>query len=141
MRRLKFYNPDQIAPPGSNYSHGAYIEIPGERVIIAGQVGVAPDGRLEDGFEAQSRCAWQNLFAVLEAAGLGKRSLVRVVIYVTRNDVVEQYRTIRDEMMEGHKPPMTYLVVSGLASPDMLVEIEGEAVRAGREERQPGSER
>ncbi len=129
MRWLKFFNPDKIAPPGSNYSHGAYIEIPGERVIVAGQVGVAPDGRLEQGFEAQSRRAWQNLFAVLGDAGLGKRSLVRVVIYVTRNDVVEQYRAVRDEMMEGHKPPMTYLVVSGLASPDMLVEIEGEAVR------------
>ncbi len=68
-----------------------------------------------------------------------------MVVYVTRNDVVEKYRAIRDEVMEGHKPPMSYLVVSGLASPDMLVEIEGEAVREAvreaREQRQPGSER
>jgi enamine deaminase RidA (YjgF/YER057c/UK114 family) len=31
-------------------------------------------------------------------------------------------------MLEGHAPAATYLVVAGLASPEMLVEIEAEAV-------------
>ena len=84
----------------------------------------------EQGFEAQSRRAWSNLFAVLEAAGMKKTDLVKVVVYVTRPDVTATYRAIRDEVMEGHAPPMTYLVIAGLAAPGMLVEIEGEAVRS-----------
>lgn len=138
---MRFFNPKTIAPPGSNYSHGARFEKQGERLVIAGQVGIAPDGRLEAGFEAQCRRAWQNLFEVLTTAGFGKGQLVKVTVYVTRNDVVEQYRAIRDEMLEGKKPPMTYLVVSGLASPEMLVEIEGEAVREWRIQHSVGSER
>lgn len=127
---MKLFNPDDTAKPASKYSHGALFPLEGERLVIAGQVGVAPDGTLEQGFEAQSRRAWSNLFAVLKAAGMSKFHLVRVVVYVTRPDVTAAYRAIRDEVMEGHMPPMTYIVVAGLASPDMLVEIEGEAVRA-----------
>ena len=55
--------------------------------------------------------------------------LVKVTIFVTLAGVTAAYRAIRDEVMEGHAPPMTYLVVAGLAASGMLVEIEGEAVR------------
>jgi len=126
---MKLFNPETTAKPASKYSHGALFPAAAERLLIAGQVGVAPDGRLETGFEAQSRRAWANLFAVVEAAGMKKTDLVKVTVYVTRPDVTAAYRTIRDEVMEGHTPPMTYIVVAGLASPEMLVEIEGEAVR------------
>ncbi len=126
---MKLFNPDGTARPASNYSHGALVPAGGERLVIAGQVGIAPDGALERGFEAQSRRAWSNLFAVLEAAGMNKTDLVKVTVFVTLPDVTAAYRAIRDEVMAGHPPPMTYLVVAGLAAPDMLVEIEGEAVR------------
>jgi 2-iminobutanoate/2-iminopropanoate deaminase len=125
---MKLFNPDGIARPGSNYSHGALLPEAGKRLIIAGQVGIAPDGQLEVGFEAQSRRAWSNLFTVLSEGGLRKTDLVKVTIFVTQPDVTAAYRAIRDEVMEGHMPPMTYLVVAGLAAPGMLVEIEGEAV-------------
>ena len=126
---MKLFNPDTTARPGSNYSHGALVPAGAERLVIAGQVGIAPDGTLEEGFEAQSRRAWSNMFAVLAGVGMGKTDLVKVVVYVTLPDVTAAYRTIRDEVMEGHAPPMTYLVIAGLAAPGMLVEIEGEAVR------------
>ena len=126
---MKLFNPDTTAKPASNYSHGALVAAGGERLVIAGQVGVAPDGILEAGFEAQSRRAWSNLFAVLEGAGMTRADLVKVTVFVTLAGVTAAYRAIRDQVMEGHMPPMTYLVVAGLAAPGMLVEIEGEAVR------------
>ncbi len=126
---MKLFNPDATARSASNYSHGALVAAGGERLVIAGQVGIAPDGTPEQGFEAQSRRAWSNLFAVPEGAGMTKTDLVKVTIFVTLADVTAAYRAIRDEVMEGHAPPMTYLVIAGLALPDMLVEIEGEAVR------------
>lgn len=125
---MKLFNPEATAKPASKYSHGALVPAGGRRLLIAGQVGVRPDGSLEEGFEAQSRRAWSNLFAVIEAAGMKKTDLCRVTVYVTQPGLTVAYRTVRDEVMEGHMPPMTYIVCAGLAAPGMLVEIEGEAV-------------
>lgn len=138
---MRLFNPDTIARPGSNYSHGALVSAEADRLLIAGQVGIAPDGRLEKGFEAQSRRAWSNLFAVLAGAGMRKTDLVKVVVYVTLPEVTTAYRAIRDEVMEGHAPPMTYLEIAGLAAPGMLVEIEGEAVQSEQTRQRKGSER
>jgi len=57
-----------------------------------------------------------------------QRDLVKYTVFVTRPDVTAIYREMRDRMLEGHAPPATYVVVAGLASPELLVEIEGEAV-------------
>lgn len=138
---MRFFNPDGIARPGSKYSQGAIVPTTGKRLIIAGQVGIAPDGTLEQGFEAQSRRAWSNLFAVLAAAGMKKTNLIKITVFVTLPDVTSIYRTIRDEVMEGHMPPMTYIVCAGLAAPGMLVEIEGEAMQLRQEVGGRGTER
>ena len=76
---------------------------------------------------ADERC-WRNLFAILAAAGMTERYLVKYTVFVTRPDVPAIYREMRDRMLEGHAPPATYVVVAGLASSGLLVEIEGEAV-------------
>jgi enamine deaminase RidA (YjgF/YER057c/UK114 family) len=36
---------------------------------------------------------------------------------------------VRDQMLGDHAPASTYLEVAGLARPEFLFEIEGEAVR------------
>ena len=48
-------NANAIAKPGSNYSYGALLDNGRQRLVITGQVGVAPDGWLEQGFEARGR--------------------------------------------------------------------------------------
>ena len=127
---MKLLNPETIAPPASRYSHGVVTPAGARRLVIAGQVGVNPDGTLAEGLEAQMTRCWLNLFAVLEAAGMTKKDLVKYVFYATSADATASYRKIRDSMLEGHAPAATYLVVSGLASPALLVEIEAEAVAA-----------
>ncbi|MDX1575682.1 MAG: RidA family protein [Kiloniellales bacterium] len=125
---MEFLNPETIAPPASDYSHGVVLPAGARRLIVAGQIGLEPDGRLAAGFEAQMERCWLNLFAVLEAAGMTKRDLVKYTVFSTRSDVTALYREMRDRLLEGHAPPATYVVVAGLASPDLLVEIEGEAI-------------
>lgn len=125
---MKLFNPAGTAAPASNYSHGCLIEAGARRLIVAGQVGIAPDGTLEEGFAAQSRRCWSNLLAVLAAEGMTLRNLARVTVYVTEPGRTAEYRAIRDEVLEGHAPAVTYVQVAGLAHPDMLVEIEAEAV-------------
>ena len=95
---------------------------------MSGQIGITPDGVIEDPGEAQMRRCWTNLFAVLAAEGLGKRHLAKVTVFLTRSEDVALYRAVRDEMLDGHPAASTLLIVSGLAAPELTVEIEGEAV-------------
>jgi len=126
---MKLINPEKIAKPASRYAQGVLHQAAGQRLVISGQVGVKPDGSVEQGLEAQIERAWSNLFGVLDAAGFDKRHLVKITIFATVSDAVAASRTIRDRMLDGHVCASTYLQVAGLASPDLLVEIEAEAIK------------
>jgi len=125
---LKVITPVDAAVPASNYAAGIEHALPARRLVVSGQIGVRADGTVEDGMEAQMRRSFLNLFAVLEAAGMAKTNIVKVTVFLTDPTAVGLYRRMRDDMMEGHLSASTLLVVAGLASPDLLVEIEAEAV-------------
>lgn len=125
---MKLLNPDNITSPASNYSQGVVVPANARRLIISGQIGIDPDGSIVEGIDAQMRRCWNNIFAILAEAGMTKKDLARIIVYVTQPGVTATYRRIRDEMLEGHAPAATYLVIKELAHPDLLVEIEGEAV-------------
>jgi enamine deaminase RidA (YjgF/YER057c/UK114 family) len=127
---MRTINPEAIAKPASNYAHGViHTYAGGERLIISGQVGIRPDGTMEEGLEAQTERAFQNVFAVVEAAGFEKTHLARLIVYVTEPGRVAVYRETRDRLLEGHCCANTYIEVPGLAAPGWLVEIEAEAVK------------
>lgn len=126
---MQLINPDDIAKPTSKYAQGVLHRTGGQRLVISGQVGVRPDGTLEQGLEAQSERAWNNLLGVLRAAGFEKHHLVKITIFATQPGAITVSRAVRDRMLDGHLCASTYLQVAGLASPDYLVEIEAEAVK------------
>jgi 2-iminobutanoate/2-iminopropanoate deaminase len=95
---------------------------------MSGQVGVMPDGSVPSGLEAQMEAAWDNLFEILKEGGMGIQDLVKVVTYVTVPGSVALVRQVRQRRLGHHAPASTYLEVSGLASPEFLFEVEGEAV-------------
>ena len=97
--------------------------------MISGQIGMRPDGSLAEGLEAQMEVAWGNLIAILHDAGMTVNDLVKVTVYVTVPGSVGPFRTVRDRKLAGHAPACTYLEIAGLARPDFLTEIEGEAVQ------------
>jgi enamine deaminase RidA (YjgF/YER057c/UK114 family) len=127
---LKLHNPDAVAPPFSRYSHG--IEAPASTrwLHISGQVGVAPDGSVGQGAAAQIEQAWRNLLAILEAAGMGPRDLVKVTTFLTDRANLQISREVRGRMLQGAEPASTLLIVSGLARAEWLVEIEAIAAAA-----------
>jgi len=126
---MKIVNPDTVVKPASRYAQGVVHGAAAERMVISGQLGLRPDGSLEDGLEAQMERAWRNLFGVMAAAGFELEHLIRATIYVTVPGQVAVYRRIRDRLFDGHLCANTYIEVAGLAAPEFLVEIEGEAVR------------
>jgi len=74
------------------------------------------------------RQAFANIIEVLKEGGLGVQNIIKVTVFLTNTDDIGLYRTIRDEMMQGHTCASTLLVVAALAHPDWTVEIEAEAV-------------
>ena len=126
IRRL---DPDGVVKPASNYVQAVVHAAGAERIVISGQLGLRPDGTLEDGMEAQMERAWMNVFAIMAAAGFEKKHLVKATVFVTEPGQVATYRRVRDKMMDGLKAANTYIQVAGLAAPQFLVEIEAEAVK------------
>jgi 2-iminobutanoate/2-iminopropanoate deaminase len=125
----RLLNPPAVAAPNSQYSHGVEHSLGGRRLVISGQVALRRDGSLAEGIEAQLGQCWDNLIAVLQAAGMEVTDLVKVTILVTVPNAIAVSRRIREEKLKGHAPAATFLQVAGLARPDFLAEIEGEAVR------------
>ena len=127
---MDFINPSNITAPASNYSQGVVVAAGGRRLVVSGQIGMTKEGKVVDGMDAQLRQTWKNLFEVLKAGGMAHTDIVKVTTFVTDRTSVGLVRTIRDEFMAGHRPAATFLVVAGLAMPELLCEIEAEAVKA-----------
>jgi 2-iminobutanoate/2-iminopropanoate deaminase len=125
----RFFNPATVPAPASHYSQGIAHGAAFKRLIISGQIGVGVDGTIAKGLEAQMEQAWDNLLHILEAAQLDHADLVKITVFVTVPGSVGLYRKIREKKLGAHAPCATYLEIAGLASPELLVEIEGEAVR------------
>jgi 2-iminobutanoate/2-iminopropanoate deaminase len=121
---LKHHNPKAVAPPFSRYSHGVEAPDNARWLYVSGQVGVTPEGKIAQGAEAQIEQAWRNVLSVLAAAGMGARDLVKVTTYLVNRADLATARTTRDRMLQGAEPASTLIFISGLASPEWLVEIE-----------------
>jgi len=126
---LDVVNPKNVHKPASRYAHAVRIPTGGERLVISGQVGISPEGQIRKGLEMQAEQCWANILEILECQGFGPADLVKVTTFCTVPGQVAVIRPIRDRAMDGNLCAHTYLEVSGLASPDFLIEIEAEAVR------------
>jgi enamine deaminase RidA (YjgF/YER057c/UK114 family) len=120
---LKMIATDKAPKPFSNYSQA--IEVPsGSRyVFVAGQVGARTDGTIAEDAEEQHRLAWASVLAILEKAGMDHRNIVDGHVYITDRTHIPLYRKVRDEVLKGHKPAATLLVVAGLADPKLVMEV------------------
>lgn len=123
-------NPSDFPAPQSNYSQGVVHDAIAKRLVISGQVGVRSDGSIADGLEAQMQQTWDNFLAVLDAAGFTPADVVKVTLFTTV-PALQEFRRGREKALAGCAPAATYVQVAGLADPNFIVEIEGEAVKAG----------
>ena len=124
-----------LGPTFGMYSHGM-IAPGGELVVVAGQVAADRAGKLVGRGDAvaQTRQAFENVRAVLEAAGSSMRQVVRFQTFLTHAADIEGFMQARKELFPRYfpdsvYPPNTILVVSRLVLPDLLVEIEAMAVK------------
>jgi enamine deaminase RidA (YjgF/YER057c/UK114 family) len=101
----------------------------GKNVYVSGTAPWDTDGRLVEGgaYEQAQQCI-RNIEAALQQAGASLRDVVRTRIYVVDMDTWEDVARAHREAFGGIMPAATLVEVSRLASPDMLVEIEADAV-------------
>ena len=124
------HNPDTVPPAFSPYSQGLEVTGPARWLHVSGQVGVSSTGILAATPAGQMEQSWLNVLGVLTAAGMGPHDLVKVTGFITRAEDVPLFRQVRDSLLEGALPASTLVIVSGLAQPDWLVEIEAVAAKA-----------
>lgn len=110
------------------YAHGVEVAPESRALLVSGQVGVAPDGTLGDGFEGQFEQAISNLRAVLGSADMTLRDVAKLTIYLLRREDIPTAVQVRRRHFEGVRPAITTVLVSGLIAVEWLVEIEAIAV-------------
>jgi len=120
-------NPTTV--PGSPfYSQGIDVRNAG-LVFVSGQVGMTAHGEVLEGIEAQAAQAVANLNAVLDEAGLTAANLAKLTIYLTDPADVGPFMGAVGGTLPDPPPATTLLIVNGLASPELRVEIEAVAAR------------
>jgi len=127
---LQRLNPAGVPAPFSRYSHAVAAPQGYRWLYISGQVGCDRDRKIPSGFEAQAELAWRNLIEIIKAASFQVQDLVKITILLTRACDIAASRQIRDRMLGQVEPASTLMIVTGLAAPDLLIEVEGVAARA-----------
>jgi len=127
---LKIHNPKSVAAPIGTYSHGIEAPPNARWLHVAGQIGVRPDGSVPATIEEQTEVVWQNILAVLADAGMGIGDVVKITSFLTRFENFPKFAQVRAKYLGSHRPASTLLVISSLARPEFLVEVEAIAAKA-----------
>ena len=127
---MKIHNPPTVADPIGTYSHGVEMPPNARWLYIAGQVGIRKDGSVPPTVEAQTEVAWQNIVAILAAAGMKVTDIVKMTQFLVNLEDFPKYAATRAKFLAGHRPASTGLVIRSLVKPEYLVEVEAVAARA-----------
>lgn len=105
----------------------------GDRVFVAGQTGATDDGIVSREFEPQVRRAFERIEYALDAAGATMADLVKMTVYITDMRYAREFKDVRGDVLGEDLTTSALIGVDSLAQPEMLVEIESEAVLTDRD--------
>ena len=125
----KTIQPKSLNDPRPRYSQGILAE-GGKLLFIAGQTASDGKGNVvgKGDIKAQTRQVFDNIKAVLEAAGGSFDNMVMTTTYITDRKYREGYNEVRRDVYKKDPPTSTLVIVSGLANEDYMIEIAGIAV-------------
>ncbi len=125
MERTTIQPNDVFVPRGKTYSHGVIVEA-ARTLYVAGQTPRDVEGNIVCKGDAagQTRQVLANMKSVIAEAGGRMADVVKTTVYITDIANREAIGGARKEFFEGAPPANTLVVISSLADPDFLVEIE-----------------
>lgn len=100
----------------------------GNLIFVTGTTATNERGEVAGDAYAQTRQALANIEAVLRRAGATLKDVVRTRIFVTDISRWEEYGRAHGEYFGEIRPATTMVEISKLIAPEMLVEIEADAV-------------
>ena len=107
----------------------------GDLVFVSGTTATTADGSIvgigDPG--AQARQVFANIERALRGVGAELRHVVRTRMFVTDIARWQQVGDVHGEVFGAVRPAATLVQVAGFVHPDMLVEIEVDAVVGGEE--------
>lgn len=124
---LIIHKPPNIFEPIGPYAQAIEATSGNRLLFISGTMGLEPDGTLIKDFAAQAHRVWANIDATLSSAGMDRKNLAKLTIWLANYDDWKLGAEIRQRYLGDHKVAMSVVQV-GLVHPDWLIEVEAIAV-------------
>jgi 2-iminobutanoate/2-iminopropanoate deaminase len=120
---------EKLSKPLGIYSQAVKAE--GKRLLfISGMTARDKEGNIvgKGDMRAQTRQVLENIKAVLDKAGATFDQIVKVTVFITDMSRFQEIHEVRAQYFKKDYPASTMVQVSGLVSPEMMIEIEAVAV-------------
>ncbi len=129
-KRIRKFNTKDTYTDQSLNNDLCQVVLAGNMVFLRGQVGTDLEGNLIGlgDPEAQAEQAMRNVKQLLEEAGSSLDHTCKITIYLTDWEYREPVYRVVGKWLKGVFPVSTGVVVSGLAKPEWLMEIDVIAV-------------
>ena len=130
-RRIRPFNTRDTYPEQNLDNDLCQAVVAGNTVYLRGQIGQDLETRESVGIgdvAAQTEQAMANIAMLLEESGAKLEDIVKIVVYLTDIRYREPVYRVMGRWLKGVFPVSTGLVVTALARPEWVVEIDATAV-------------